>query len=448
MTTEFVRGDTMPGVPKLALSVAVLVSLAALGTVPAGAQSTGDKPTATEVGVTPSQIHIATIADVDNPFVPGLFDGARIGAEAAAQYLNSKAGGGGVAGRKLVVDFIDSQLNANKSRNSVITACQNDFAMVGGAVLFLTSADDLLGCPDKSGAKTGLPDMPSFSAGIVESCTPVTFGLNPPQLDCSTQFATKQRYTNSVGMARWLQKKFGKLHGAMLYPIDTKDAERGGRSILDAVQKAGIKADQYKGISATTPQSGYTPIVAQMKADRSNYAQAIGGNPALLKAEAQLQGITDHVVYIGAYTHDAATNPVMDDTWAGVGYVPFEEASTNAMLQDFLKLVPRAKADPYAVYGWSAVLAFAQAAKAVVAKSGVNGLTRAALLKDGVTTLTNFDAGGMFGTTDIARHQLTRCFAVVHLTGGKFVRAYPAKKGTLDCRPSNVVTTQGNYGAG
>ena len=43
---------------------------------------------------------------------------------AGAKYLNSKAGGGGVAGRKLVVDFIDSKLNPNEARNGVITACR------------------------------------------------------------------------------------------------------------------------------------------------------------------------------------------------------------------------------------------------------------------------------------------------------------------------------------
>ena len=33
----------------------------------------------------------------------------------AAKYLNSQAGGGGVAGRELVVDFIDSKLNPTTS---------------------------------------------------------------------------------------------------------------------------------------------------------------------------------------------------------------------------------------------------------------------------------------------------------------------------------------------
>src|SRR5438034_6332732 len=106
-------------------------SLAVLGVAPAVAQSSSDTPKATEVGVTAKEIHIAVGADVDNPFAPGLFKGAVDGVKGAAKYINSKAGGGGIAGRKLVVDFIDSHLNANDSRNAVITACTDDYAMVG-----------------------------------------------------------------------------------------------------------------------------------------------------------------------------------------------------------------------------------------------------------------------------------------------------------------------------
>ena len=35
--------------------------------------------------------------------------------------MNSKAGGGGLAGRKVVVDFYDSKLNPNETTNAEIT---------------------------------------------------------------------------------------------------------------------------------------------------------------------------------------------------------------------------------------------------------------------------------------------------------------------------------------
>ena len=89
----------------------MVVAFSLLTLAPSGAQSSSEKPKATDVGITANEIHIAVLADVDTSFSPGLFQGAVDGAKGAARYLNSKAGGGGVAGRKVVVDFIDTKMN-------------------------------------------------------------------------------------------------------------------------------------------------------------------------------------------------------------------------------------------------------------------------------------------------------------------------------------------------
>ncbi len=96
----------MASVAALALA-AVLVSGA-----PAFAGAAA-KDGATDVGVTKDEIRIAVVADVDNPFKPGLFQGAVDGVRAAVKEINAT---GGVAGRKLKVDFIDSKVNAATTR--------------------------------------------------------------------------------------------------------------------------------------------------------------------------------------------------------------------------------------------------------------------------------------------------------------------------------------------
>jgi hypothetical protein len=151
---------------KVAVAAAVVVAFSVLTLAPSGAQSSSEKPKATDVGITANEIHIAVLADVDTSFSPGLFQGAVDGAKGAAKYLNSKAGGGGVAGRKVVVDFIDTKLNPTESRNAIITACQNDFAMVGSAMVFVTNVEDEVNCKDQAGAATGLPDLPAFTVGV------------------------------------------------------------------------------------------------------------------------------------------------------------------------------------------------------------------------------------------------------------------------------------------
>ncbi len=429
----------------------VVVAIAMTGTASAMAASGGaEKPTATEVGVTATEIHIALIADVDNPIVPGLFQGAVDGVKGAAKYLNSKAGGGGVAGRKLVVDFVDSKLNANAARNATITACGQDLAMVGTSTTGLTSADDMVNCPDQAGAVTGLPDIPAIG-GSVEACASVAYPVNPNPLICSTQDKTPQTYQTNQGVFTYFAKQHKGLHGAYVGTNDNKAGIVTGQTLIHAATGAGIPADSTTNVSALAPQSAYTPVIQAMKQDASNFQYTIGAVNGMIavRSEAQLQGLTDpKIIWVcttACYNktlHDQADT--MDGTYVPMQFLPFEEPKSNAMLANFLKYVGPDKVDAFAAYAWVATMAFADAVKAVVAKDGVNGLTRSALF-DGIQTLTKFDAGGMYGTVDIANHKITPCTLLTQFKNDKFVRIWPSKAGTFDCKPANAVTFEADY---
>jgi len=207
-------------------------------------------------------------------------------------------------------------------------------------------------------------------------------------------------------------------------------------------------------VSALAPQSAYTPAIQAMKADGSNLQYTIGAVNGMIavRSEAQLQGLTDPKIIWVCTTacydkalHDQAET--MDGTYLPLQFLPFEESKSNPMLANFVKYVGRDKADAFAAYGWVATMAFADAVKAVVAKDGVNGLTRKALF-DGIKTLTKFDAGGMYGTVDIANHKVTPCTLLVQFKDDKFVRAWPPKAGTFDCKPANAATFEANYVGG
>jgi hypothetical protein len=158
--------------------------------------------------------------------------------------------------------------------------------------------------------------------------------------------------------------------------------------------------------------------------------------------------VNGDVTWMGSYAASAAKDPALNDTWGGNAFALFSEAAANPGMKSFLRYVPEKDADQFAVYGWAAMLAFAQAARAVVAKDGVNGLTRANFLKHGVASLTAFDADGLIGTTNMYQHVPTPCFVVWHLEDGKFQRVYPAKKGTYDCKASNLLTAKADYVGG
>jgi hypothetical protein len=89
------------------------------------------------------------------------------------------------------------------------------------------------------------------------------------------------------------------------------------------------------------------------------------------------------------------------------------------------------------------VLAFADAVNAVVKSDGVNGLTRANLIT-AIKGLTDFDAGGMIGKRSFKDGKITQCFMITQFKSGKWVRQYPTKKGTFDCKASNAITVKGN----
>jgi hypothetical protein len=76
-----------------------VIALTAIATtmalLPATATAADAAPTAAEIGVTAKEIHIATLADVDNSLAPGLFKGGVDGVKGAVKYINKN---GGIAG--------------------------------------------------------------------------------------------------------------------------------------------------------------------------------------------------------------------------------------------------------------------------------------------------------------------------------------------------------------
>ena len=316
---------------------ALLVALAAVGMAPATAQSSNEAPKATDVGVTATEIHIGVVADVDNPFAPGLFKGAVDGVKAGAAFLNSKAGGGGLAGRKVVVDFYDSHLNPNESRNATITACESDYALVGTSALFLSSVEDIVNCKDQAGQPTGIPDMSAVTTGVPESCSPMAFPAYGTAIDCATVTANPQSFFGNQGPAKYeLSKNKGGLHGVTIVGNDTKDASRGGTILALTAQQAGIKADQgdpVVAVSGRDPQSVFTPIVQKMKQDGSNYSLnvASANQALLLRNEAQLQGIDPTSVLwecVSCYGNQLIKDnaQAFEGEYQFLGFLPFEEA--------------------------------------------------------------------------------------------------------------------------
>jgi ABC-type branched-subunit amino acid transport system substrate-binding protein len=428
-------------------AVALVTATLVLGSAStASAQS--DKPTATDVGVTPTEIRIGVVADNDNPFVPGIFKGAADAVQGAAKYINAN---GGIAGRKLVVDVYDSKLNANETRNAFIEACEKDFALVGTTALFVTQVDDIVNCKDSAGQATGIPDIGGLITSLTEACSPKTFSPNAPQVQCDTVGQDPVTYQGTMGPFKYIQDHTkGGAHGALLVSNDTPDARRSGLGNMLMVKKAGVKPDAEVALSSRDPQSAFTPVVQEMKSHDSNFSYlTMSLNSAIeLRQEAALQGIpNDKATWLcpsTCYDHEAMADAgsTMDGEQVFLTFLPFEEVKSNKMLANFVKYTGKDNIDGFGVSGWAAAILFQQALNDAVKSKGVNGVTRTNLF-DALNATGQFNAGGMVSGANIGTKTGSPCYLLLEYNGGKFTRTHPTKKGTFDCTKSNYATVKG-----
>jgi ABC-type branched-subunit amino acid transport system substrate-binding protein len=426
---------------------AIVVMTTMLAVLPVTGGAADEKPADAEIGVTAKEIHLAVVADVDNAFAPGILKGQVDGVKAAAQYVNQQ---GGVAGRKLVIDFYDSKLNPTEARNGFIKACENDLAMAGTGTFLISSVDDIVSCKDKAGQATGIPDIPGVTTGTLEACSPVSFPLNGSQIDCSTATSSTPTYRMQAGDTQYLQKKYGPLKGPMIVSSDSAATQKSSTIIGVAAKQNGINITETIPMSSRDPQTAYTPVIQSLKTSGANFVDT--GTPVegviAMRSEAELQGLTDPkfvwACLLNCYDQKLiGAGATVNNTRASIQFLPFEEAKSNTTLAAFMKRVPKDSQEGFAVWGWTATLAMAEVLKNVAADKGVNGITRANVLQ-GIKDFHNFNAGGMYATVDIGSKVPSPCFNMVVLNSGKYSREYPVKKATLDCKKSNLKTIQGS----
>ena len=230
------------------------------------------------MGITATEIHIAVIADVDNPICPTCSRARRTRSRASAKYLNSKAGGGGLAGRKVVVDFYDSKLNPTRRTNAEIQACQNDVAMVGTSAVFLTSVDDMRNCKDSTGAVTGLPDIPFVTTALVAA----VLGPVVPDGAAAGDLLHRDPAPADLPAERRPRRTTTRRSTARTSTASTSSAATRSRPVTRR-SSSGIGQMRGRGHASPTRTSTsraarrsrrYTPVVQAMKNDGSNYGQA------------------------------------------------------------------------------------------------------------------------------------------------------------------------------
>ena len=281
-----------------ASAAATSAAASAAGSAP---DTTGASPVAsaagTDIGLTATTIKVGIIADVNNPLVPGLFQDSVNAVKAWAAGVNAS---GGLAGRQVMVDFCDGQLNPNATTNCVIKACQNDFALVGTSANALEDLSDLDGCKNAQGKAVGLANLAAF-AFLPHACDPDTYLLAGLGSYCATAKQIPPTSVVPVGDTRYLTAHNQGLHGIWLYDSDDPTFKLTRLRCFEAESNLGIKEDGqgFYALSGAAPQSALTPFIQQIKSSGSTfvYDDVTTASMVLLRREAQLQGVNSVKVW-------------------------------------------------------------------------------------------------------------------------------------------------------
>jgi len=426
-----------------ATTAAPATTAAASATTAATNPCTGATLQATDVGVTATDITIEVMADVGSPLAPGLFQGNLDGVTAFANYVNTH---GGIACRQLKVKTWDSKLDPTESKNGLIDACSNAFAMVGGNALFNPDVSPMTNCVDKAGTATGLPDIAALANDLNEQCAPTVFIIQAVSAKCPIQKGVAP-WQVFVGQDKWYLQQNPGLHGIYMVPGDLPTTTQSATYNIDGQQQAGITWDDTPKVSGRDAQPAYTPRVQVAKAKGSTFVYDGSNDVAMIRMrkESSAQGLTSVKIWacsLACYTNAFIPQGGSDveGTYVWMQFLPFEEASANAADQAFVTAMGPAKLTSWGAQAWQAGMAFQQAVNSIVAKSGPNAVTRANLMT-ALKGMTNFDASGWMGAKALqGPGSFSNCFLIMQVKDGKFVRVYPAEAGKMDCNASNLVT--------
>jgi ABC-type branched-subunit amino acid transport system substrate-binding protein len=385
------------------------------GTTATTGSSAGN--TASDVGVTPTQITVGNIVTLTGP-IPGLFAGGQAATDAYFQYINSQ---GGVNGRKLVMKGGDDGLNCNQYQTQLQAMGPSVFGFVGSWSDF-----DNCGLAYFQQNPT-IPDvhylLSSQSYGEPGGFTPQP---QPPGFRTGPFKYYAEKYPDAV-------KKVGALWTS-------------SSPTTFANQKAAMESVGFKFVydRATQPtETDFTADIVRMKNTGVQYLeirnQGVTTIAQIMNAAAQQNWHPQVVVTNSEY--DPKFFKLLTDPANGNGVLtdqPFamflgEDAANNPEVQlfdDWMKKThPSQGLDLFGMYSWAAAKLFVDALKA----AGQNP-TRAGVVA-ALKNIHDFDDNGMVAKADVGNKKPPGCWMLLKVDNGAFKRVLPADKG-YTCDPT------------
>lgn len=369
----------------------------------------------TDVGITDDTIRIAVIADRAET-LQGL-DAWRIN-------VNKR---GGLAGRKVEIDVLQTGGTADGYAAAVATACEQDFAIVGGFSVF-DAAVDTLGCGS-------IPDLPVEANDPGRAASSNTFTAFP-----------RQPGIVAVGPYRWLLDSISGCCAQFALVPDVDPFRTRTLDTVEALETVGITTAGTADVTISDDVPRYTEIVDEIEAAGTTFAwSGQGASSTILLRQAAAGRAADVTAW---YCDDACYDPAfpvnggpdVEGQYVGIETAPFSDRSDIGPLRAYLRITTRAGGDPSyeGLRAFATGLLFEHAVKRVIDEHGDNGIMRTRLF-EALAEIHDFTAGGIIGPTDVASGTPSGCFVLTQVANGDFERVNPVDKAAFDCAPENLV---------
>ncbi len=390
---------------------------------------------ATETGITADTITLMIMADTGSPLSPGLATGAVEAMKGWAAMTNAN---GGLACRKVVVEEYDSRLDANEVRNGYTKGCESAFAMVGTYSLFVADISAMSECPDKTGARIGIPEVPAVIQSTLQACNPSTFSFTNLGEPCPPQTGVRELTVTSA-TGEYIRSVVGDdPHGVFILASATPTLIQSAMANFRYMQNVqGIVPDVEAGAASTDTQDHFTPFATTMKDKGSNFVYFLPAFKSFigLFQEAKSQGVDTVKLWLCTTTcYDPAFIKAGGSQLDGVQVIltglPFEEADVSPAMKKFVDNV--ATHNTFSFAAWLSAELFATAVNTIVDEQGPNALTRANVI-EALGKVKDFDAGGLIGPATPSQRIPATCIVTVEVRDGAFHRVFPAEPGTFHC---------------
>ena len=378
--------------------------------IPTGPYTDATK-VACSASATSTCVSVANVATIGGP-VPGLFQGAEVGADAYLSYVDTSLHG--VNGRKIRLISSDDAFNSTNNRTETEAQIGKVLGFVGNFSLFDSAGGQVL---------AQNPSVPNVSVVLDQTTNdlPNTFSIDPLEggwdLGGLTYF--KQHYPEAVkhtaviiaGVASAEAQATGLLNAMqhlgynVVYKATVNPLESNFQPDILRMRSAGV---QMVDLTAIDAQVGET-LVKQMRQQNFKPQLIESGGPIYVNNFATLAG--------GNAAADGIYLAQNDALYLG------QDANTIPAVKLFLGWVQKVHKgftpDLYTLYGWASAQLFVQALKA--AGSNPTGASVLAQLQQ----VHSFNASGLTAGSDPAGKKAPTCIIIAKIENGVFTRVSP-----------------------